>query len=613
MDEARSPEMQMRSAGAVVASILGGSRVQDEIARVGAELKVARQTAMQRARGCLQEMVAVQKPWMLRFYQWALRPLHARTWEVRADETGLAKLARLNAKQALVFLPSHRSYADPLILGALLARQGFPANFTLPGANMGFWPLGSLLRRAGGITIRRTFKDDPIYKLALREYFNYLVARRTNLEWYIEGGRSRTGKLRPPRFGLLRYLLDATERDGAADAILVPVSITYDQLPEVQSMAAEELGALKRPEGIGWLVRYVRQQRRHAGEAHVRFGEPLALSEGLALGGASEGNPRLAVERIAFEVCDRIDRATPVLANALVTLALLGVRGRAMTLDQVIALIAPLLDYVTRRDLPTSGLEGLRSPAGTRRILDALKDAFLLTCYAGGAEPVYFIPPGQHNVAAFYRNNAIHWFVNRAIVELAFLYVAERGGGDPREGAWREALRLRDLLKFEFFFADKHAFADQLLAELGLIDPSWQTYSVAPEPARVLLGKTGFLVAHHVLRSFLESYLVVADLLDKDDPSKEVDEAAFVARCVAVGKQYQMQGLLVDPEAVSREGFLNGLKLASNRGLLGPADVTERSAKRRELKAQLEEVLGRVAAIDQIETRRTKGIHVHAR
>ncbi len=361
MDEARLPEMEKRAPGAVVASILGSTRVQDEVARVALELKIGRESAIERARGCLNEMVAVQKPWMLRFYQWALRPLHEGTWDVRVDEAGLERLARRNEKQALVFLPSHRSYADPLILGALLGRHGFPANFTLPGANMGFWPLGPLLRRAGGITIRRTFKDDPIYKLALREYFVYLVARRTNLEWYIEGGRSRTGKLRPPRYGLLRYLLDAFQQSRVEDPVLVPVSINYDHLPEVQLMAAEEHGAEKRPEGIGWLVRYVRQQRRHVGEVHVRFGEPLALSEGLALGGASVSNPRLSVERIAFEVCDRIDRATPVLANALVTLALLGVRGRALTLDQVRTLIAPLLDYVMRRDLPTSGLEGLRT------------------------------------------------------------------------------------------------------------------------------------------------------------------------------------------------------------------------------------------------------------
>lgn len=424
------------------------------------------------------------------------------------------------------------------------------------------------------------------------------------------GGRSRTGKLRPPRYGLLRYLLDAIQQSRADDAILVPVSINYDHLPEVQSMAAEEHGAEKRPEGLGWLARYVRQQRRHAGEVYVRFGEPLPLSEGLALGGGGASNPRLAVERIAFEVCDRINRATPVLANALVTLALLGVRGRALTLGQVRGLVAPLLEYVTRRSLPTSGLEGFSTPEGTLGILDALKRAGLLTCYAEGAQPVYLIPPGQHNIAAFYRNNAVHWFVNRAIVELAFLYVAERGGDDPREQAWKEALRLRDLLKFEFFFASKPVFAEQLMAELSLIDPGWQTYSGAPEPARMLLEKTGFLVAHHVLRSFLESYLVVADLLDKDDPGREFDENAFVARCVAVGKQYQMQGLLVDPEAVSREGFLNGLKLAANRGLTGPEDIGGQALKRRDLKAQLEAVLGRVAAIDQIETRRTKELHV---
>ncbi len=612
MDHALSRETRNLSAPDVVESILRIARVQAEIGLVASELKLSGPSATERTRACLKEMVAVQKPWVVAVYRWAMRPLHAGTWDVRVDEAALQRLARLNESRALIFLPSHRSYADPLVLGALLDARGFPANFTLPGANMAFWPLGPLLRRAGGITIRRSFRDDAIYKLALREYFGHLVARRTNLEWYIEGGRSRTGKLRPPRYGLLRYLLDAIQAKRADDAILVPVSITYDELPEVQSMAAEEHGATKQPEGLGWLARYVRQQRNHVGAVHVRFGEPLALSEGLAAAEVGVVNPRLAVERIAFEVCDRINRATPVMANALATLALLGVRGRALTMGQVVRLVAPLLDYVVRRDLPTTDVIGLRTAEGTRPILLALGRARVVTCYDGGAEAVYGIAPGQHNVAAFYRNAAIHWFVNRAIVELAFLSASEQGAGDPREKAWNEALRLRDLLKFEFFFARRQVFGDQLMAELALIDASWQSYGGTPEQARALLAKTGFLVAHRVLRSFLESYFVVADLLATEDPGDPWEESAFIARCLAVGHQYQLQRLLIDPESVSREGFLNALKLARNRGLLDLGDRESLGAKRLEFKAQLRAMLARVAAIDEIEARRTKELHVVA-
>ena len=132
-----------------------------------------------------------------------------------------------------MFLPSHRSYSDPLVLADVLDSADFPRNHVLGGNNMSFWPIGPLGKRAGLIFIRRSFGDDQVYKLAVREYFGHLVAKRFNLEWYIEGGRTRTGKLRPPRYGLLHYLVRALEGGHGQDVTLVPVSITYDQLQEV--------------------------------------------------------------------------------------------------------------------------------------------------------------------------------------------------------------------------------------------------------------------------------------------------------------------------------------------------------------------------------------------
>ena len=134
----------------------------------------------------------------------ALRPLHARAWDVQADTAGLERLRELNRRHPLVFLPSHRSYADPLVLADVLAEHDFPRNHVLGGDNLRFWPIGPLAKRAGIVFIRRSFGDDEVYKLAVREYFAFLLAKRFNLEWYMEGGRSRTGKLRPPRYGLLR-------------------------------------------------------------------------------------------------------------------------------------------------------------------------------------------------------------------------------------------------------------------------------------------------------------------------------------------------------------------------------------------------------------------------
>src|SRR5262249_57533399 len=106
--------------------------------------------------------------------------------------------------------------------------------------NMKFFAMGPLMRRGGVFFIRRSFKDNDVYKFVLRQYIDYLIEKRFPLEWYIEGGRSRSGKLLPPRFGLLAYVVDAYRRGKSDDVLLVPVSIAYDQIQDVAGYAAEE-------------------------------------------------------------------------------------------------------------------------------------------------------------------------------------------------------------------------------------------------------------------------------------------------------------------------------------------------------------------------------------
>src|SRR5919198_4915824 len=264
----------------------------------------------------------------------------SRAYTVEVDAAGFAALRDLNRSQPLVFLPSHRSYLDPLVLRSALHKQDFPPSHVLGGINVCFWPIGPVARRSGYVFIRRSFKEDEVYKLALREYMAYLLRKRFNLEWYIEGGRSRTGKLRPPRYGLLAYLVEAFRAGGVDDVQLVPVSIVYDQLYEVGAMAAEERGAQKGAESLGWLIGYARAQGRRLGKGRGKVGGPLSLRDALAEESASGARRRNEVEKVAFEVCHRIGNATPITATSLVTLALLGVEDRALTLAEGRELLA---------------------------------------------------------------------------------------------------------------------------------------------------------------------------------------------------------------------------------------------------------------------------------
>lgn len=577
------------------------------------EHNMSREEVDSRARTALGELVAVQSRLVTDLFTQAMRPLHSSAWSVRADESGLQSLRELNRRRPLVFLPSHRSYADAFVLGDILANNEFPRNHLMGGANLTFWPIGPIARRTGTVFIRRSFGDDAVYKAALEEYFAYLLTKRFNLEWYFEGGRTRTGKLRAPKFGLLNYVANAIRTGRVEDAMLVPVSITYEGLAEVAAVAAEQTGASKKPEGLTWLARYARGQQRSAGNVYVRFGEPLSMRGLLSGGGDPElSDParndtehvertRKALQKVAFEVAVGINGATPITVNCLVTLALLGVRDRALTLDEVRAVIAPVRRYIEARDLPQGELSVLDVEGGLAGVLGSLTDAGVVTTYAGGEEPVYSIHRGQHLVAAFYRNSGVHWFVNRAILELAILHAHENPDGNPVQSAWQEAKKLRDLLKFEFFFPDRDTFETQMRAELALLGAAWSDdLPLSEQDALTALIETGFFMVHRTLRSFFDSQLVVAERLALRDPMLKLDRAAFLDECVAVGTQMLLQGRLYGPESVSSELFATALQLAQNRGLLerGGDDVRE---QRRAFAADLLAVGERVQLAESLD------------
>ncbi|HEY3732399.1 MAG TPA: glycerol-3-phosphate 1-O-acyltransferase [Streptosporangiaceae bacterium] len=572
----------------VVEAIKDSPQFGTEVAALAARLEVAESEVMELAGAGLDGLVASMSPLAVDVLSGVLRPLHARAWEVEADTAGLDRLRELNRHHALVFLPSHRSYADSLLLADVLADHDFPRNHVLGGDNLSFWPLGPLAKRAGVVFIRRSFGGDEVYKLALREYLGYLLAKRFNLEWYMEGGRSRTGKLRPPRYGLLTYLAEAVELGYADDAFLVPVSITYDQLREASAMAAEQGGGAKKAEGLSWLASYARGQLSRIGTVQVRFAEPISLREAMAANGDQGDRDawRLRLQKIAFEVAVRINRVTPATATALVTLALLGVRDRALTLGQVRRVLEPLRAYLVERELPHSG-EALRTASGVRHVLGALAQQHVVTIYDGGVEPVYAIERGQHLVAAFYRNSAIHHFVDRAVAELVLL-------SDPAD-RWDEAMRLRDQLKFEFFFPDKESYRVQLAAELDRLDPGWPTAD-----GRAVLTGSELLMAHRVLRSFLDAQLVVAERLSAHDAGRPVAEKEFLDECNGVGRQMLLQGRLHGPESLSRELFSGALKLAANLDLIGPGDE-DLVQRRQAFAARLRDLVTRVITIDEID------------
>ncbi|HSF34855.1 MAG TPA: lysophospholipid acyltransferase [Nocardioides sp.] len=587
-----------------VTELLHDKRFQRAVAAAAEEQGRDEEEVWDEVKGYLHEMAAAHddrtaQGWA-RMGDWFLR-----AYDVLVDEDDMQELRRLDRTHSLALAFSHRSYLDGMVIPNALSSRRFSPTYTFGGANLNLPVIGTVASRTGLIFIRRSTQEIPVYRLALRSYIRQMVTNKRNLAWSIEGGRTRTGKLRPPVHGILKYLADAVrdedEGHDAPDVQVVPLSVVYDQLHEVSLMTEEARGGSKTPEDWRWLVRFARLQRNRLGRAYLTVGEPFSLRERLAELAAEGVTGHQAVERVALDISHRLNRATPVTTTAIVSLALLGA-DRALTVDEVLDTVEPLAAYIDARRWPVAGAADLRDRATIRRALAELTRSGVLTAYDQGTEPVWKIGDDQHLVAAFYRNTVIHILVERAIGELALLTVSELEpgaelppGGELQVG-WEEAKRMRDLLKFEFFFPSRAGFEDDLRTELRLLVGEGMT-EMTPGKARELLVGARPHLAHLVLRPFLDAYLVVADRL-ADHGDGPVDEDDLLADSLAVGQQWALQRRVASEESISLELFRTALALARHKGLLEEGEGI--GSAREAFAAELRDSVRRVSIIGEI-------------
>jgi glycerol-3-phosphate O-acyltransferase len=553
--------------------------------------------------------------------------------QIDYDESQVERVRAAMERNPGIFLWSHRSNLDTLVLAAAMQELGLPPAHLFAGINMAFGPMGALMRRAGVIFIRRSTSDDPLYKYVLREYVGYVLEKRFNLSWSIEGTRSRTGKALPPRLGLLSYAADVYLSGRVDDIVLLPVSITFDQLHEISEYADYAKGGTKKPEGFGWLYGFIKAQgARHYGKVYVRFDEPVLMSSFLGpVGGVVARDPaarRLALQKTAFEVAWRINQGMPVTATALVTTVLLAMQGAGLTFGQIRLGLADGMDYLESRSVPrtasaraltgASGASGASGSGAVRATLDALVAGGVVSYVGEGRDPVWLIGPEHQLAATFYRNSLIHFLLDTAMCELAVLRAGESAfdpvsvsdegpasdpgsAPDPVGAFWDEIARLRDLLKFEFYFKERDEHRRQVAAEMARHDPSWEArLRSGPAAADELLAGMRPLVSHVVVRPFVEAYRLVADVLSHDSRPVTAD-SDVVREALGLGRQYVAQHRLRSSESVSALLFQTALQLARNRGLLEGDDL---AARRAAFLAELRDLVRRLDRIEDLAIRR---------
>ncbi|MFK7802886.1 MAG: HAD-IB family hydrolase [Anaerolineae bacterium] len=560
----------------------------------------------------LKELYSEHDPTAEMFGIQAVEMILARGYDKTIDinPNEIKKLARLMRKHPIAFVMTHKTYIDMFVLGVVLARHGLPLPYTFAGINMAFAGLGQIGRKLGSIFIRRSFGDNPVYKVTLRHFIASVVKTKGHFMWAIEGTRSRTGKLVWPKMGILKYIAEAAQYTKM-DVKYIPVSIVYDLIPDVKDMTAEGRGKEKSAESLSWFINYIREMNDDLGKISLRLGDPVELNalvsapdEGSFLDMYPDTKSDLA--KFAFELAYRINEITPVTTTSLVCAVLLSkfsLTKRALESD--VANLMLLIESHSDDALVDRG-----KPIGetVRIALDLLIKSDIVNMHGSGVQARYAINSNQYLPAVYYANMAIQYLVNRSFIELAIVSIADKKPKQRQLAFWQEIMELRDLFKFEFFYSRKEIFSDEIEHDLEHLHPNWQKSMLSTDIKKhKMLRDQQILVTQAVLYPYMEAYRIVAQALLNLDTNKPFSENSFLQMCLTMGEEMHFQGRIQRVEAVSKPFMLNGIRLAQNKGLI-PTKDDPKTAEIQAFMAQLDNVANRMSVLQSITMEKPKAL-----
>ncbi len=452
--------------------VLQDKNVQEAVARTAAEKNEREDKVRKKAESYVDEIAADQKIQVYHGLYYLLRLLFKTLFDrVDYHDSDFAKLKKYNEKGSLIFVSSHKSHFDYLFLGYLSFIHQMTVPFMAAGKNLSFWPIGPILRSGGAFFLRRSLKGLELYTKVFAAYVKVLVREKTNLNFYIEGGRSRTGKLLAPKLGLLSFLLDVAFDGEFEDLTFVPCYVGYDQIPEEKSYLSELSGHEKEKESFRSLLSSRKIFGKRYGTVYMRFHEPLSFREfcersikGCSLTGITLSERRQLTHDFAYYLMSAMIEASAVNAIELSSAAVVCEGSVEFSHDDLVA-SAGRIAYL----LGCRGVQVTDSCSDVKVALDESLGLFkkrkflLFSPEAPLRDRVYAINPERLANIEFYKNTLVNSLWPCAIAATAIVFSQSGRSAISASEITDDFRFMKSLLELEFI-ADPLAPEEELVS-----------------------------------------------------------------------------------------------------------------------------------------------------
>jgi glycerol-3-phosphate O-acyltransferase len=498
---------------------------------------------------------------------------------IDADPQELAMVRDWARKGNVIYIPSHKSHIDYLVLNYVLLQNHMHVPRIAAGKNLAFWPMGHIFRKSGAFFIRRTFKGAPLYSQVFERYVKALIEEGHPLEFFIEGGRSRSGKLILPKIGFLSILLKARKDGYCEDLVFVPASINYDRILEEKSYLKELGGTEKKQESFKQMIKARRFLKKKYGKIYIRFGEPLSLNQYLD---GKEVLEQDSLKPLAFQLIRSINKATLVTPLSLTASAILTKHRRGFLLHELTSTIKILLGFLKKYEIPIAitfdqfekTVEETIALLVNSKVVGFLEDI-------DGAETFYYVDEEKKPELEYYKNNIIHCFISHAFVAISLL--TGKDEIKTQESILTDYGFLKNLFRNEFIYNED----EEISTEVNRITAYFQEKLLiarANGNGGYTLTRLGFdqlPMWAALAKTFLESYWIAArSFIQQEKKPKKGD---ILKNMNYMGLRFHKLGLIDHMEAISRLNFKNAIRFINEdilKGEEGSGEDTRQARKR---------------------------------